>query len=377
MERYDDFGRFVLGAEQLAVCRELLLSDSTPKQRMGVILLDSLADALLYRLMETAFLYNDGAWFSHLLPHYSKKKRDNARRHFAERLKIARDPSYETVVAGYPAVVTETDITVLTIGHSYRNAAYHRDTHNPAVLATIGKIFFKSVGALFVRSQPAGIGKWLTEGQANRLRLVGVNLDNDGLGPNVLNFRDAADGFTGSLSSGMEVAAHELSQELAEDLEFRVQEVEEHISYLSEVPGKIEEHLEWMAFWASHREDAELMRLKDARDAFLRDLWNRWNMEGEEVAPELHKKEVQVSEAYNKRFTELWKTRGTTKGTLNSIADIRKVAKRLPMKRSSASILQAYRQADEELSGIERYIDEAVAAYDEAVNQEIDRRRGK
>jgi hypothetical protein len=172
----------------------------------------------------------------------------------------------------------------------------------------------------------------------------------------------------------MEVAAHELSRELAEDLEFRVQEVEEHISYLSEVPGKIEEHLEWMAFWASHREDAELMRLKDARDAFLRDLWN---MEGEEVAPELHKKEVQVAEAYNKRFAELWKTRGTTKGTLNSIADIRKVAKRLPMKRSSASILQAYRQADEELSGIERYIDEAVAAYDEAVNQEIDRRRGK
>lgn len=39
MEAYDDFGRFVLGAEQLGVCRELVLSDSTPKQRMAVILL--------------------------------------------------------------------------------------------------------------------------------------------------------------------------------------------------------------------------------------------------------------------------------------------------------------------------------------------------
>lgn len=68
MEYYDDFGRFVLGAEQLSVCCELLLSDSTPKQRMAVILLDSLTDALLYRIMEGAFLHSDQGWFSHLLP---------------------------------------------------------------------------------------------------------------------------------------------------------------------------------------------------------------------------------------------------------------------------------------------------------------------
>jgi len=106
MDRYDSFDRFVLGAEQLAVCRELLLSASTPKQRMAVILLDSLADALLWRLMEETFLYSDRAWFSHLLPQYPTRKREKMRRHFSERLRLARDPSYATAVAGYPAVVT-------------------------------------------------------------------------------------------------------------------------------------------------------------------------------------------------------------------------------------------------------------------------------
>ena len=43
--RYDEFERFVLGAEQLIACRDLLSSDSPAKHRMAVILLDSEAYA--------------------------------------------------------------------------------------------------------------------------------------------------------------------------------------------------------------------------------------------------------------------------------------------------------------------------------------------
>jgi hypothetical protein len=370
MEHYDDFGRFVLGAEQLSVCRELLLSDSTPKQRMAVILLDSLTDALLYRIMERAFLYSDRAWFSHLLPLYPNKKREKARLHFSERLKIARDPSYSTVVAGHPTIITETDTTVLAIGHSYRNAAYHRDAHNPAVLATIGKVFFKSVGQLFVSDQLPGHGLYITREQGDRLRSVGIAPGDSHTTHEILHFHDAASDFTSALNKGIDVATRELALELTEDLVFRVQDAKENIDYLREVPGDIDEHLEWMEFWASHQTDQELMRLKDTRDIVARDIKR---MSFEQVTSEMREKEAEAANSYNERFWDLWQTRKPSIGNtiVKSLGDIEKLAVRLPVKRSSASILQEYYRADKRLNTIEQLLGEAVAAYDERISEQI------
>jgi len=363
MEPYDDFGRFILGAEQLSVCRELLLSASTPKQRMAVILLDSLAEALLYRVMQEAFLYSDQAWFSDLLPLYPEKKRQRMRTHFAEKLKILREPSYAIAVAGYPAIVTETDITTMAIGHSYRNAAYHRDTHNPAVLATIGKMFFKSVSALFVSAQHPGVGLYITKGQAARLSSVGIDLSESKLGHEILEYRDAAIGLISSLKDGMDVAAEDMALELAEDLESRLEDLKESIDYLREAPGDIDEHLEWMEFWTSNCDDEELMRLKDARDKTIHDLRN---MSVNQITPAMRDEEARAANAHGNRFWELWQERETrTNSTiLDSLSDIQKVATRLPMRTLLAPILEEYRAADERLSTIEQQISEAVAAYE-------------
>lgn len=315
--------------------------------------------------METAFLYSDRAWFSHLLPLYPEKKREKARRYFAERLKIARGPSYATAVAGYPSIVTESDITVLAIGHSYRNAAYHRDTHNPAILAIIGKLFFKPVSVLFVNAQPRGVESYITKGQADRLRSVGIDLGS-GKSSTRLNYHDAASNLASLLNEGMEVAARELAQELAEDLEFRVQDVKDSINYLREAPGDIDDNLEWLEFWASHRADEELMRLKDERDMFRHYIRN---MDFARVTPEMRGKETELADAYNKRFWALWQARGNaSRGViLNDLTNIEKVAARLSRKQSQAHMLQEYRKADERLNVIEEHVSEAVAAYDEGI----------
>ena len=375
MEYYDDFGRFVLGAEQLSVCRELLLSDSTPKQRMAVILLDSLTDALLYRIMERAFLYSDQAWFRHLLPLYPSKKRERARLHFSERLKIARDPSYSTAVAGYPAIITETDTAVIAIGHSYRNAAYHRDTHNPAVLATIGKVFFKSVSKLFVSDQAPGHRLSVTREQGDRLRSIGIDLDGGQSRHEVLGFRDVAVSFTATLNKGMDVATRELATELAEDLAFRVHDAKENINTLREAPGDIDEHLEWMEFWTSqHQTDKELLRLKDARDKITHDIGR---MSFDQVTSEMREQEAEAANAYNRRFWELWQTRepAVVNAIVKSLDDSEKLTVQLPLRRSSTSILQDYHRADERLSVIEELLSDAVAAYDREINEQIHDRR--
>jgi hypothetical protein len=373
MDYYDDFGRFALAAEQLVLCRELLLSSSAPRHRMAVILLDSLADALLFRRMEEAFRDSDQAWFRYSLPHYSAKKREKARRHFKERLKLVRDPSADTVLGGHPPVVTEADIDVLTIGHSYRNAAYHRDRH-PAVVATIGKLFFQSVGALLVNSQWPGGARSITEEEANRLRSVGVDPDAGSYGLRMLDFRATAEGLVSSMSSRMTVPVSKVAEEFADDLKLRVEEVEDNIDYLSDGRGKMEESLERLEFRASlGDDDTELMRLKDARDLLGRKIWK---IGPSEATRELYEQRARAADAYAKRFIELWGAREKTKGTLDRLADIRKVSERLPRKRSSAVILRTYSQADEELSVIEGYIDEAVAAFDDHVNNEVDRLRG-
>jgi hypothetical protein len=370
MERYDDFGHFILGAEQLSVSQELLLTSSAPKQRMAIILLDSLADALLYRLMERAFLYSDRAWFSHLLPLYPSKKRERARLHFSERLKIARAPSYDTAVAGYPALITETDTTILAVGHSYRNAAYHRDSHNPDVLATIGKVFFKPVGKLFVNAQLPGHGMQVTRAQEDRLRSVGININDGRSRQGMLYLRDAAAAFIATRNDGLDVAAPELARELAEDLVYRIQDARENIDYLREIPGDINEHLEWMTFWDEHAANSDLMHLKDARDAIIHKIKN---MNLDQVTSVMREKEAEAANAYSKRFWELWENRETTTGNtiLDSLADIEKLAGRLPAKRSGATIFQEYHKVDERLSKIERLLSEAVTSYDEYVNEQI------
>lgn len=144
--RYGDMpgDHFFLGLEQLEVCREFLLSGSAAKARMSVILLDGLVDALLYRRLEVLYWASEEPMIRREMHSYPKKVRKEARLNFARRVELAQETTYyDELWGGSGAIVDEMDAAILVVGHSYRNDAYHRDTHNPSVIDLVGKGAFR------------------------------------------------------------------------------------------------------------------------------------------------------------------------------------------------------------------------------------------
>jgi hypothetical protein len=113
-------------------------------------------------------------WYRDEMPRYPKRLRAEAKKNFATRVDVARELTYiDRFVGDDMPLVDDVDKTVLLIGHAYRNAAYHRDTHNPAVIASLGRLLFAAVTRLVVRSQSASLG---VGSRGERLEQFGVAL---------------------------------------------------------------------------------------------------------------------------------------------------------------------------------------------------------
>jgi hypothetical protein len=380
-DQYDEFERFVLGAEQLIACRDLLSSNSPAKHRMAVILLDSLVDALLWSITESIFRDSDEAWYRHLLPQYSEKQRARARAHLSEKLKISSDRSYSTEITGTPVVMAESDVRIIKVGHSYRNAAYHRDEHNPVALASIGRAFLVSVCTVFIQNQ-VSVSTGTTSKEKARLLSVGVDLESVDPSGSMLNLRDAATGFANRIAAEMKEGIKAAPTRLAEDLIERIQEINEDISYIDEnvshqgdVFGDIDGHLEWIEFWALvANHDPELRRLRYEKVSLDRERYSAGN---EADFTSIAKRRALLADAHNERFKEIWSSRQRSVGTRKKIERIHKAATRLATTRSTAMALELYRELDVELGLIARYIRRAVIALDQSIQDEIDRIRGK
>jgi hypothetical protein len=145
--------RFFLGLEQLEVCRELLLADTPAKARMAVILLDGLVDAILYRHLVDLYRASEEPFTRVEMPRYPRKLRREAKMQFGVRIELAAQTTYwDKIWRDGKTLVDDLDRAVLSVGHSYRNDAYHRDRHNAAVTDLVGKVLFAAVARRLSRS---------------------------------------------------------------------------------------------------------------------------------------------------------------------------------------------------------------------------------
>ena len=126
--------------ETLEVCSEMIASGSHNKARVAIIILDHFADILLFReskkilegdrfrrwVMKPDFTPSDGA---KTLYNFSKKL---------------------SLVARKTQHVARVDKAVLLIAHSYRNAIYHRDTHNERTTLVLAKLMLRTIFRLFM-----------------------------------------------------------------------------------------------------------------------------------------------------------------------------------------------------------------------------------
>ena len=366
--RYGDTpgDRFFLGLEQLEVCRELLRSGSPAKARMAVILLDGLLDALLYRRLEALYRASEDPMTRRDMDPYPKKVRREARLNFARRIELAQESTYyDELWGGSGAVVDEDDAAILLVGHSYRNNAYHRDTHNPAVIDLVGKTLFAAVARVFTRAQSASWG--LSNSAERQAVLARLGVKDDGS----LTYRDAAAQAAETLGAGLDVHVEALGDALAEDLGVRSDEAAELADYLPETANELDVSLARYEVWSKHAADDDLLELAARMEPFT-----RARREGLRSIPDDYVLEAKdATRAYIERMRELERT-SETRVSLSLIDQARETADRLRAGSSVAAVMTDYHATDNDLSLLEEYLADAVAAYDTYINEEIDRHRG-
>lgn len=364
----DDEDRFFHDLEVLEECRELLLSGSGAQARMALILLDSLADALLHRRLERAYAASEELWYMDN-PRFPKSVRRSARQNFGARLRLAQQPFLDLLHSGSrEQLVSELEADVLLIGHSYRNAAYHRDTHNPALIAPLGKAVYGAVAAAFARGHDDGLIVGLSAEWMERLDAYGV----DRRERKMLTRGDAAKLVAARLREGLDVPVDELAVRLADDLERRGEQVEGWISQLPLDEAGLDAMLAEQEFWDKHGADDELMRLVELRNPISRAV-----RLGIEPTSDMLDEAKRAEPDFRARVAELKTVAGPPTVSLAERDKAGRAAEEIRQSRDLGVVLHAYQNADHALCLLEEYVGEALSEYDRHVQLEIDIARGK
>jgi ABC-type Fe3+-hydroxamate transport system substrate-binding protein len=168
---------------------------------------------------------------------------------------------------------------------------------------------------------------------------------------------------------GMDVPLEELREHLADDLRSRADRVDEGIDFLPFNEAGLEVLLGEAEFWDKHGADDELMRLDDEWNPALRRLRKQEMPSQEEVDA--------AAEKYRSRVTQLKKRAGPRTVSVADLAAVRGKADIITRTEDLADVLNVYKGADQALSALEKYVEEAVEEYDRAIQRQIDIERGK
>jgi hypothetical protein len=321
---------------------------------MALILLDNAAEIILFRLSTETL-----SWDRHLKwikpERLSVAGKRTVDRIFRAKLDLARaEHTIEEPVA-----------TILSTLHSYRNAAFHRETHNPSVVATLARIAFKVVTDLFVQTR-GGVRSSAAGGYKTEISW----LSRYGLTRTFINYEEASRVIGDHLAVGTEPSLELVRDQLGLDIRSRITAIHQLIE--KELPWQTAEELNRVLKWFDFKDgNPELEdRLSESYRAVI---YRIASGEPVDVTPdELDAMETRFCADYQARL-ETYEQRVRYED-LNGLhvraADLSNTS-------TFSSLLTDYSDMDSRLSTLERYFDLAFEEWDRAVQHEIDRRRGK
>ncbi len=367
---YDAIDRFVTFAEQLDVAADLVQADTLPKARMALVAVDNLADLLLHRHAERVFAASERSWW-HEHRRFTRVERERILGDFRSLLKIAGqnwDMAWEQI----DAVVAAEDSPILRIGRSYRNAVYHEDRHNAALIQPLTILYMQAVGRAFAHYYRPGTAWSTTTDRVASLGAFGYSLPERELGGRMFEFREAAETVTTAITGKFDVALAPLRTWLAEDLMTRTVRLADIVVGLLE-DGMPDERFEfafnWALFWPACGADPKAMQLQARREELSPALGRSdENAAGEQ---ELHE---QVNQEYIARWHEL-KRQFTPPVRSHDIPRIGKRAEKLSSAKSIPSLLQRYEALDRDVNYLEDGISGAISSWNALVSNAEDEAR--
>ncbi len=335
-------------SEQLQLTRTLLSRGSPVGAKVTIILLDNIADSLMYRRCCHEFERDTDFAFVRR-QRFSRIERSEAFRDFKAKVNLLCSIGF----------LTPDDSTVLKIGHSYRNAAYHRDIHNPQVTHELGRLLFMSVCNVVQSYYRNGVSAggfephpWLAD---------------YGLRTDFIEFESAARTIVTQLVEGVSITLATARVAFQEDIDLRLSKVEQSIHDLPTwcVDAKLDEGLKWAEFSDKHPEEEFSEELWEMNYRVANGNESAVNPRGYRIAESKAKK--QREEAF-KNFVPI-----CTRNLLRKLRNIESVKRA----KSVRSLLSAYQNLDTTVSRFEASVEQIAISIERAAEIEEDIRRGK
>jgi hypothetical protein len=361
----DEYVAFV---EELEHAAGLLLDGGLAEHRMALVIIDSLAERLLYQHAEKCFRASEAPIAAFTDP-FPAVRRQRTLDDFRRRVQLAQ--TNEKFFVFVDPILDELDAEIFRVAHDYRGPGYHRGEHNPALGRPLGCLYAQAVGRAFSRSMTHSFSDISPEAvrKLERFRPAGAD-------PN-LNWslpRDATRPITEAITKPLTVDAKHLARQLRADTDRRLRVVAAEIEGLRrDLPEeRIAELVEAAQHWAQHRGDAELHKLAREEQA----LEHRAEENENAVSDELMKRLIENRVAQFRRMEEL-KSQTEVRVDLETFGLLHRRADRLTEKTAITPLLHAYGELDELLQILETAMEWVVRSWDQSVQHAIDEARGK
>lgn len=359
---------YVAYVEELEHAAELLLHGGLAEERMALVIIDSLAERLLYQHAEQCFRASDAPIAASTDP-FPAARRQQTLGDFRRRVQLAQTD--EKFFLFIDPILNELDAEIFRIAHDYRGPGYHRGEHNPTLAGPLGCLYAQAVGRAFSRSTSHSFSALPPEAVHKLKRFRPGDTD-----PN-LNWsrpRDATGPITQAITNPLVVEAKQLARKLRADSDRRLQMVGNEIDGLRRgLPDeRIAELIEAAQHWAQHRGDAELHEL--AREE--RALEHQAEEDEDDLSDGLKRRLLENKLATIRRMEEL-KKQTEIQVDLGTFEMLRSRSDRLTEKAAITPLLHAYREVDGLLQILEMAIGWAARAWEQRVEQAIDEARGK
>ena len=334
----------------------MLHSDSVASIRAALILLDHHAEILLRRHCESLFHAGDGKGLF-VGRAFTQSEREKIRDKFERKIDVAASRS--DLGEGVAAIIDRDAAACLTLAHRHRNAAYHRDDHDPGVLQLICLLQLQVVCGLLTATTSR-----VTVGVREELPVLlghGIKAsDTEGL-RHAIDLRDAAERVAASITSELELPFEHVKAAFAQDLLDRGRAAIGVVVEVSEA-GLPDENLyfaiEHAEFWDKHGSDEQLVKLLQRSDP--------WHRAGPGESPGRLSDEVEAdmklaNDLRNDRYVELrraFRPKATQKAAIAAVEQVEK----LLADDTLGKALERYGRLDRDLAVFEKYLPAAVRA---------------
>jgi hypothetical protein len=255
--------------------------------------------------------------------------------------------------------------TTLNVLHSYRNATYHTDKHNPAVLPVLARIALVATADLFARTgagfKNIGIGS-----SCDSLEW----LQRYGLGDSPIWFETVAKSIASQLKRGVRPRLATVTNAFVEDVKTRVNAIREMLSELfsSEDSENIDRTLKWYEFrWDRPELESTLSQKLRALNYKIA------SGHGDEVTREEYEAaDSEFRTAYDKRFEEF-----KPSCRYKDLDFIQDQSEPLRTERNFRAALARYAKLDTQLTSFEQSTNRAYVEMEWAAEMQADIARGK